>query len=159
MDTYALIIMKPDALERELVEKILSRFIEKGFKIELVGYKKVTEGLILAHYSEVIEKLGDWFRELIIKDFVGKDMIPVILSQDGINAVENARFLTGATDPIKADKGTIRGDFGIDSMEAANHENRSCFNLIHCSDSIETFVSECKLWFDDQTIKGFVVGK
>ncbi|WKY45874.1 nucleoside-diphosphate kinase [Eubacteriaceae bacterium ES2] len=157
MATYALIIMKPDALERELTETIISRFIDKGFKIELVGFKRVTEELILEHYSEVIEKLGDWFKTLIIEDFVGKAMIPVILSQNGMQAIENARILTGATDPAKADKGTIRGDLGIDSMEMANRESRSCFNLIHCSDSKETFVNECKLWFDNQIIERFLI--
>ncbi|WKY48907.1 nucleoside-diphosphate kinase [Eubacteriaceae bacterium ES3] len=156
MNSYALIIMKPDALDRELTELIVSRFVEKGFKIELVGYKKVNQKLILSHYSEVIEKLGDWFKLLIINDFVGKGMIPIVLSKDNAKAIEDARNLTGATDPAKANAGTIRGDFGIDSMEQANIEKRSCFNLIHCSDSKESFESECKLWFDQNAIEKFL---
>lgn len=156
MKSYALIIFKPDALDRELIESILARFSQNDFQIELAGYKKVTESLILSHYAEVIEKLGDWFESLIITDFVGENMIPVILSQSGEKAIENARALTGATDPAKADAGTIRGDLGIDSMEKANQENRSCYNLIHCSDSRQAFIDECKLWFDNEVIAPYL---
>lgn len=156
MKEYALIIMKPDALERGLVETIVKQFIDKDFQVEMVGFKTVEENLILSHYQEVIEKLGDWFKALVIKDFVGKGMIPVILSQDSVAAIANARALTGATDPAAAAKGTIRGDYGQDSMESANAQGRSCFNLIHCSDSKEAFETEVKLWFDPQIAKCFM---
>jgi nucleoside-diphosphate kinase len=155
MKDYALIIMKPDALESELVESIIERYINGGFKIEMVGYKSVTPDLILNHYAEVIAKLGDGFREIVIKDFVGNGMIPVIISQDGKNAIANARELTGATDPSQAAPGTIRGDLGNDSMEAANRQKRSCYNLVHCSDSTDSFKVELKLWFDPKIVKNF----
>jgi nucleoside-diphosphate kinase len=150
MKDYALIIMKPDALKAELVETIIQRFIQNNYKIEMVGYKEVTVDLIIKHYAEVIEKLGEWFKDIVIKDFVGYGMIPVILSQEGENAIANARKLTGATDPSVAALGTIRGDLSKDSMEAANRENRSCYNLLHCSDSTESFHRELKLWFDPE---------
>lgn len=156
MKDYALIIMKPDALERGLVETIVKRFIDKEFQVEMVGFKTVAETLILSHYAEVIEKLGDWFREMVISDFVGKGMIPIIISQNSEAAIANARALTGATDPAAAAKGTIRGDYGQDSMEAANAEKRSCFNLLHCSDSKEAFETEVKLWFDPQIAQLFM---
>lgn len=155
MKDYALIIMKPDALKAELVENIIRRFIQSDYKIEMVGYKQVTSELILNHYAEVIQKLGDWFRDIVIKDFVGCGMIPVILSQEGENAIANARELTGATDPAAAAPGTIRGDFSKDSMEAANRENRSCYNLVHCSDSKKSFMAELKLWFDPEIARMF----
>ncbi|MBU4439822.1 MAG: nucleoside-diphosphate kinase [Firmicutes bacterium] len=150
MKDYALIIMKPDALKAELVETIIQRFIQNNYKIEMVGYKEVTTDLILTHYAEVTEKLGDWFKDIVIKDFVGYGMIPVIISQKGENAIANARELTGATDPSVAAPGTIRGDLSKDSMEAANRENRSCYNLLHCSDSTESFQRELKLWFNPE---------
>jgi nucleoside-diphosphate kinase len=156
MKNYALIIMKPDALERGLVETIVKRFVDQAFQIEMVGYKTVETELILTHYAEVIEKLGDWFKEMVIRDFVGKGMIPIILSQDSEAAIANARALTGATDPASATKGTIRGDYGQDSLEAANAEGRSCFNLIHCSDSMAAFESEVKLWFDAEIASQFM---
>jgi nucleoside-diphosphate kinase len=156
MKDYALIIMKPDALERGLVETIVKQFIDSGFQLEMVGFKTVEAELILSHYQEVIEKLGDWFKTMVLKDFVGKAMIPIILSQDSENAIANARALTGATDPAGAAPGTIRGDYGQDSMVAANDESRSCFNLIHCSDSQEAFETEAKLWFDPQIARLFM---
>ncbi len=147
MKTYALIILKPDALAAGLAELILQRFIEKGFQIEMIGYKTVDETLILTHYIHVVEKLGESFKNMAIAAFVGKPMIPIILSQDSDNAIANSRELTGATDPSKAEAGTIRGDLGTDSFLHADREERCCNNLIHCSDSNESLLAELKLWF------------
>lgn len=155
MKSYALIIMKPDALESELVETIVKRFIGEAFMIEMIGFKKVDEKLILTHYAHVVEKLGESFRKMAIADFVGKSMIPIILSQTGNEAILNARALTGATDPAKALPGSIRGDYGTDSMEQADIEERCCHNLIHCSDSNESLLAEIKLWFDAETYETF----
>lgn len=155
MKTYALIIMKPDALEAELVEPTIRRFIEEGFQIEMMGFKRADENLILTHYAHVVEKLGESFKKMAIMAFVGKPMIPIILSQVGENAIANARELTGATDPSKARPGTIRGDLGTDSFESADQEERCCYNLIHCSDSNESLLSELKLWFEPETYEVF----
>ena len=157
MKSYALIIMKPDALELDLVETIIQRFLKEGFKIEMVGFKQVDQNLILTHYTQVIDKLGEQFKQMIIADFVGKNMIPVILSQNGKKAIENARALTGATDPSASLPGTIRGDYGVDSMKAADREKRVCKNLVHCSDSRESFLTEMKLWFNQKTYDIFSV--
>ncbi|AWW25886.1 nucleoside-diphosphate kinase [Acetobacterium sp. KB-1] len=155
MKSYAFIIMKPDALAAELVETIISRFKEHNFGIEIVGFKKASETLILQHYQEVIEKLGPTFKTIIVSDLLNKGMIPIILSQDGPDAIPNARLLTGATDPSKAFPGTIRGDYGKDSMADANQEGRNCHNLIHCSDSEESFKKEIKLWFNDRVAESY----
>lgn len=159
MKSYALIIMKPDALEAELVENIINRFKEHDFQIEMVGFKKADETLILAHYEEVIEKLGPSFKTIMVSDLLDKGLLPVILSQNGQDAIVNARILTGATDPQKALPGTIRGDFGQDSMEAANQEGRNCHNLIHCSDSNESFKKEIKLWFSNVVFETYFENK
>lgn len=157
MKDYALIIMKPDAIKAELVEIIIQRFIQNNYKIEMVGYKEVASDLILNHYADVIEKLGDWFKDIVIKDFVGYGMIPIILSLEGNNAIAKARELTGATDPAAAASGTIRGDLSKDSMEAANREHRSCYNLLHCSDSKKSFMTELKLWFEPEVVRMFQI--
>jgi nucleoside-diphosphate kinase len=146
---YSLIILKPDALERELVDHIVKRFISDGFHIEMIGYKMVNESLIYDHYKSVIELYGDDFKEKARKAYVGKTMIPIILSYDGENAIQSARSLIGATDPSKATKGTIRGDLGSDEMDKAIIENRICENLIHGSDSFDSFREEVILWFND----------
>jgi len=151
MKSYCLIIMKPDALERGLVEDILQRFKNKGFSIEIFGYKQVDQNLIFRHYSHVVEKLGKPFKKMAVKSFVGKGMIPIILSQEGEEAINNARALIGPTDPAIALSRTIRGDYGLDSMEKANSENRCVNNLIHGSDSQESFLEELTLWFNPET--------
>lgn len=156
MKTYALIIMKPDALDEGLVEPIIRRFIEKGFQIEMMGFKSADETLILTHYAHVVEKLGESFKQMAIVAYVGKPMIPIILSQEGENAIANSRELTGATNPATAEKGTIRGDLGTDSFENADREERVCYNLIHCSDSVESLLTEMKLWFEPETADVFV---
>lgn len=155
MRTYALIIMKPDALENELVEPIIRRFNEHHFQIEMIGFKRADEKLILTHYAHVVEKLGDSFKRMAIAAFVGQAMIPIILSQDGDQAIANSRALTGATDPAAAQPGTIRGDLGTDSFENADREERCCYNLIHCSDSTESLLTEIKLWFEPETYEVF----
>ena len=156
MKTYALIIMKPDALAAELVEPIIRRFIADGFQIEMMGFKRADETLILTHYAHVVEKLGESFKKMAIAAFGGQAMVPIILSQDGENAIANSRALTGATDPAKAEPGTIRGDLGTDSFENADREERCCYNLIHCSDSTESLLTEIKLWFEPETWELFV---
>jgi nucleoside-diphosphate kinase len=155
MKTYALIILKPDALEAELAEPIIRRFFEEGFRIEMIGYKSVDETLILTHYAHVVEKLGESFKKMAVAAFVGKAMVPIVLSQDGENAIANSRTLTGATDPAKAAPGTIRGNLGTDSFENADREGRCCYNLIHCSDSLESLLAELKLWFEPETYELF----
>lgn len=152
MKSYVLIIMKPDALNRDLVAEILRRFIESNFQIEMISYQCVNEALIINHYSEVIKKLGDAFAETMKRDYIGKSMIPIILSQNGHDAIKNARRLTGTTDPSKADPETIRGDLGQDSLEQAALENRICQNLIHCCDSQQAFKRELAIWFDQAIV-------
>jgi len=147
--------MKPDALERELVEEIIQRFTNNEFIIEMVSYKEVNENLILHHYTHVINKLGEPFKRMAIKSFVGKAMIPIILSQNGNDAIANSRLLIGATDPSVALLGTIRGDYGEDSMKIANQEDRCCNNLIHASDSHESFLEELALWFSPKTHENY----
>jgi nucleoside-diphosphate kinase len=71
----------------------------------------------------------------------------MIISSSDENIISTVRQTIGATDPSKADIGTIRGDLGNDNMEQATLERRCCANLIHASDSHEAYLSEAKLWF------------
>lgn len=148
MQSYCFIIFKPDALERHLVGPILKDFKEGGFIIELFDLREVTSELILKHYEEVIQKLGEDFKKQVLDYFVGKTMIPVIIAQEGPDAIANARKLVGNTDPSKAGEDTIRGYYGVDSLAAADAEGRIAKNLIHCCDSEGAFKRESRLWFD-----------
>lgn len=149
--------MKPDALASELVETIVQRFLDDAFQIEMIGFKQVDQKLILEHYAHVVKKLGESFKKMVIADFVGKSMMPIILSQSGTDAIVNSRILTGTTDPSSSPPGTIRGDYGTDSMEAADREERCCNNIIHCSDSKESYLTELRLWFNPTTVQEFSI--
>ncbi|MCL2860200.1 MAG: nucleoside-diphosphate kinase [Oscillospiraceae bacterium] len=146
---YTFIMLKYDALERELAEAILQRFKKEGFNIEIVGFKKATREIIIAHYEEAFGRIPG-LEEKALKDLVDKDFMPIILSSNHENTIEKAREIIGATDPIKAEAGTIRKDFGIDSREKADSENRWLDNLIHSCDSKESYNNEIKIWLGDE---------
>lgn len=147
MKSYCLIIFKPDAIAENLVGAILEDFKRRDFAIESFDLKIVTRELIFAHYADVIAKLGESFRQQVEDYFVGKTMLPVIISQEGPDAIASARALTGATDPSKAAADTIRGHYGHDSLADADAQGRTVYNLIHCCDSPESFKHEAALWF------------
>ena len=69
--------------------------------------------------------------------------------------ISDIRQIVGATDPSKAEKGTIRGDLGDDSFERCANENRSCYNLIHASDSLETAKKETTVWFGKEVAQQY----
>lgn len=126
------IFLKPDAVQRGLMGKILQRFEEKG--LSFVGMKlvQVSEDVAKQHYAEHAER--PFFPGLL--KFVTSSPVLACAIQ-GPNAVAVCRTLIGATNGQKADPGTIRGDFG---MSGAN-------NMIHGSDSPESAEREIKLWF------------
>ena len=146
MKYYSFIILKPDALERNLVEEIIERFKQNDYSIEMIGYKRISEELIYKHYHEAIERFGDIMKEKAKIAFVNKYAIPIVISHEDENIIANARSFIGATDPFKAEKGTIRGDLGTDSLDKAMAEGRFCENLIHASDSKSSFKDEVTLW-------------
>jgi nucleoside-diphosphate kinase len=152
MKSYCLIIFKPDAIAENLVGTIITDFKRRDFVIETFDLKTVTPELIFAHYAEVIAKLGDGFKKQVEACFVGKTMLPVIVSQEGADAIANARALTGATDPSKAAADTIRGHYGHDSLAEADAQGRTVNNLIHCCDSPESFKNEASLWFSPELL-------
>ena len=159
-----LVILKPDALERNLVGAVIGRYEDKGLKIKNINFfSTVNKELISIHYPDTMaeslgrksEKAGEKVQDLkeqglkILnwnRDYMTRGaVIAIILS--GENVVNKVREITGYTDPSKADKGTIRGDLGIDSIINANKEKRSVENLIHASGNNEEAEREIKLWF------------
>ncbi|OGO79337.1 MAG: hypothetical protein A2Y23_00940 [Clostridiales bacterium GWB2_37_7] len=144
---YSFIMLKPDALERQLVLEIIERLKTNDIAIEILDYRLVNKELIFKHYAHVINEMGEVFKEMAAKAFVGKYVIPMIISSRDENIIANVRKAIGATDPSKAALGTIRSDLGNDSMEKAKLEHRSCENLIHASDSYESYLTESELWF------------
>jgi len=143
-------MLKPDALERELAQDIMERFIEARFTIEIVGYKKTTEELILAHYEEPMRRI-EGLKEMALKNLTDKYMMPMIVAYDGKDAITRVSEIVGKTNPPDADVGTIRHDFGEDSLERSSKENRFLNNLIHRCDNKEAFNREVKLWLGEKT--------
>jgi len=129
-----LVLIKPQAVDRGLTGKVVARYEEKGLKIIALKMCVADEKLLAKHYEEHIGK--SFYAELLNAMQQGP-LIAMVL--EGSDAVTAARVLNGATDPIKAAPGTIRGDFGLEL------EN----NVVHASDSIQSATREIKLWFPD----------
>ncbi len=151
MASRTFIMLKPDALEKNLESDILTFFKEYG--IEVVRWATVTvdEPLIMHHYQEVIERLNlPDFPQRIRDYFVGKTVRIFELESKENNVVAKVRELIGATDPSKAAKETIRGKYSNDSMDLAKQEQRLVHNLIHASDSDKSATFEIALWFNEK---------
>jgi nucleoside-diphosphate kinase len=129
-----LILVKPDAFERGLTGELIARFERKGLRIVALKLMHVDRDLAERHYSEHSAK--PFFGELI--EFITRAPL-VAMVLEGESAVDAARQLIGATNPLEAAPGSIRGDFAIEVT----------FNLVHGSDSANTAVREIELWFPE----------
>ena len=128
----SLILVKPDAIERKAGGSILARFEDQGLKIVGLKMLHVDEELAKKHYEMHIGK--SFFNDLL-EYITSTPIIAAVLEGEG--AVEKIRKIMGATDPAKADPGTIRKDFGIDIQR----------NAVHGSDSPESAEREINLFF------------
>ena len=129
-----LILVKPDAFERHLTGEVISRFERKGLTLVALKLMTADEAIANEHYTEHAEK--PFFGELV--EFItGGPLVAMVL--EGVEAVRAARQLIGATDPIEAETGSIRGDFGTEVT----------FNLVHGSDSDESAAREIGIWFPE----------
>lgn len=127
-----LVILKPNAVQRGLVGEIISRFERKGLKIVELQMKKMTQDEAARLYA--VHK-GRSFYDNLLNAITAGPVVLMIL--EGRQAVEVVRKLIGATDPVKAEPGTIRGDYGIDITD----------NLVHASDSQESYEKESAIFF------------
>lgn len=141
------VMLKPDALQRNLVDLILLEFKQAGYTIVRKQLKTVDESTILAHYDEVISRVQlPHFRERILETFVNQDVVIAEITKDD-DVVSSVRTFIGKTNPKEADPSSIRGKFGEDDMNVAIKEGRLVQNLVHASDSDESAQSELALWF------------
>lgn len=132
-----LIIVKPDALQRNLLGEIIHRFERKGLKI--IGLKMVTlnDVLLNEHYAHHKDK--PFFKSL--KEFM-KSAPVVMMVLEGLEVIQAVRLITGATKGREADAGTIRGDFAMSSQ---------C-NIVHASDSSENAEKEIYRFFNEDEL-------
>ncbi len=132
-----LILIKPDAIQRGLIGRIITRFEEKGLKLVGIKLLNLTDALLNGHYSHLADK--PFFGG--IRRFM--QLTPVIaICLEGLDCVETVRGICGITKSREAAPGTIRGDWAM-SIQA---------NLVHASDSIETAVKEVARFFDDSEL-------
>jgi nucleoside-diphosphate kinase len=129
-----LILVKPDAFERGLTGEVISRFERKGLRLMALKHVRIGEDIANVHYAEHAEK--PFFGELV--DFItGGPLVAMVL--EGPDAVVAARQLIGATNPLEAETGSIRGDYATEVT----------FNLVHGSDSDESAEREIEIWFPE----------
>ena len=133
----SLVLIKPDAMQRRLAGEIISRLEKEGLKVVALKMLHMDEALAKRHYDIHVGKL---FFEGLIEYITSTPVIAIVF--EGVGAVEVVRRLMGATDPAKAEAGTIRADFGMDIQN----------NAVHGSDSVESAEKEIKLFFTEQEI-------
>ncbi len=131
-----LILVKPDAFARSLTGEIIARFERKGLHIVALAHLTVTRELAEQHYAEHAER--PFFGELV--DFITSAPL-VALVLEGEDAIRAARQVIGATNPLEAAPGSIRGDFAISVGQ----------NMVHGSDSPESAAREIALFFPGLT--------
>ena len=174
------VMVKPDGVERGLIGEIIARFEKRGLKVLALKMVKPTLEHINDHYPKDdtwISRLGDKgfnvFKEygLDPKEVMGTDNnleagkqvrqwlidfmteAPVVaMVIEGIHARDMIRKITGSTLPNKADIGTIRGDYSVDSPAAANLNQRAVKNLVHASETKEEAENEIAHWFSAEEI-------
>ena len=136
----SLVLIKPDAMQRNLAGAILARLEEQGMKLVALKMLHVDRELANRHYG--VHKDKPFFNDLV--DYITS--APIIAAVfAGENAVEVIRKVMGATNPAKAEKGTIRSDFGLDIQR----------NSVHGSDSMKTAEEEIKLFFSPKEIPDY----
>ncbi len=132
-----LIILKPDAVQRGLMGRIVSRFEDKGLQIVGCKLMKISQHLAERHYEA---HKGKPFYDGLVRFMTSSPVL--VLAVRGVGAIGISRGMMGATFGSKAAPGTIRGDFGVSNS----------FNLIHGSDSPEAATRELGLFFDEPEI-------
>lgn len=171
-----LVLIKPDGVQRSLVGEVIKRYERSGLK--LVGLKIVVpnKDQITEHYSidpnwtkdvgekaiAAYEKKGETppstnpveIGEIVLdnlKKYLASGPVIAMVWQ-GMHAVGIIRKITGGTEPLTSDVGTIRGDLTIDSYSVADTDKRAVRNIIHSSGNLEDSAKEIAIWFDEKEI-------
>jgi len=169
-------MIKPDGGQRALVGEMISRLERAGLKVVALKMVTATPEMVRAHYpmsdQAWVDRLGQkglsTFKDLGMdaKEHLGTDNAseigasvaeslvaymtssPVVaMVVEGIQAIDMVRKLAGHTLPFKAEMGTIRGDYSVDSPAVANVEGRAIHNLFHASETVDEAKNEVELWF------------
>lgn len=170
-DEQTLVLIKPDGLQRSLVGEIIKRYEQVGLKLAGMKFIVPTKEHIEKHYT-LDPRWRTVTGEKTIKGYRDKGLIPpsedplevtekilkglmkymtsgpvIAMVWQGAHAIELVRKLTGGTEPLKSDVGTIRGDYVLDSYQMSDSDGRSVRNLVHASGSKEEAEKEINHWF------------
>lgn len=179
--TYVMI--KPDGVRKGLIGEIIKRLEQRDLKIVALEmsqplyeqmdnhypkkeewitrlgektkatYEKYGYDLFADFGTDDTSKIGPEVRKWVIDFMMSSPVVKMVVQ--GIHAVDVVRKIAGDTMPYKADMGTIRGDFSIDSPALANKEKRAVMNVVHCSETAEEAQHEIKHWFGDSKIYNY----
>lgn len=132
MSERTLVLIKPDGVSRGLIGEVITRIERKGLTLAALELRTVDRSLAEQHYAEHV---GKPFFESLLEFITSGPLVAAIV--EGERAIEAFRQLAGATDPVKAATGSIRGDHALEVQ----------FNIVHGSDSAESAKREIDLWF------------
>lgn len=171
-----LVLIKPDGVQRSLIGEIIRRYERTGLKLVALKFVIPNEEMVKAHYlsspgwlesvgTKSIAayqkkglrpafddpvKCGEAVLERLIKYLSSGPVLAMVWQ--GNEATGIIRKITGGTEPLTSDVGTIRGDLTIDSYQLGDTDNRAVRNLIHASGSVREAEAEIKVWFKDEEI-------
>jgi nucleoside-diphosphate kinase len=170
-----MIAVKPEAIQRHLIGEIITKFEKRGLKMVAAKMVAPTAEQVGLHYADD----EDWYISSGTKTYenykskgIDPGMTPIELAKrtrrgliehltdrpvlamvwEGPHAVALGRKTVGSTNPIAADIGSIRGDYGTDSYEAADTLERTIHSLVHASGSVEEAAAEIKVWFKPEDL-------
>lgn len=177
-------MIKPDGVMRGIMGDVISRFERAGLKVVAIKMMNATEEQVRRHYpmsdeawvqrlgekslssldhldAEAIDvfgtdnksELGKVVAESLIEYLTSGPVVAMVI--EGMQSIDMVRKLCGHTLPFKADVGTIRGDYSVDSPAVANVERRSIHNIIHASETTSEAESEINLWFGNAEIPSY----
>lgn len=174
-----LVVVKPDGVQRGLIGEVIKRYEQSGLKLVALKMFVPTPDFIEKHYlvdPEWMVKTG----EKTIASYKKKGKTPpseepvevtkivlgnlkkyissgpvVAMVWQGMNAVGIVRKITGGTEPLTSDMGTIRGDYTIDSYEVSDIDDRAVRNIVHASGTPEEAEKEINLWFDKKEVLSY----
>lgn len=140
MSERTLILIKPDAVQRGLIGRIIDRYEQRGLRIVGLKLMQADRALAEQHYAIHAEKA---FFPGLVEFITSSPLVAMVL--EGTNAIDVCRAVNGATRPHEAAPGSIRGDLALETG----------MNLVHASDGPETAATELALWFDDDELIGY----
>jgi nucleoside-diphosphate kinase len=170
-----LVLLKPDAVQRNLIGEIISRFEKAGLKIVALKFVLPTKDQAYKHYvkneAEIValgqrsiegqrksgievkvdpKTKGQEIIDKLVKFLSSSPVVALVL--EGNQAIAITRKLVGATEPLQSAVGTIRGDYTVDSYALADSGNRAVRNLVHASSSQFDSEYEIKIWFSEKEV-------